>query len=100
MRQCNQLESVVGNAILKAPVQPGTRLRCLQAFVLLSQKVLLHSRLTTMMLKRMPKEAGKWLGWVGRWVGGLVHLCVSAPAGPHPLPACPILCLLANGVCG
>ncbi|KAL4424710.1 hypothetical protein ABPG77_000053 [Micractinium sp. CCAP 211/92] len=37
-----------------------------KAFVLLSQKVLLHSRLTTMMLKRMPKEEGKWLGWVER----------------------------------
>lgn len=32
---------------------------CLQAFVLLSHKVLLHSRVTTLMLSRMPREEGE-----------------------------------------
>jgi hypothetical protein len=35
----------------------------LQALMLLSQKVLLRSRLTAMMLKRMPKEEGKQGVW-------------------------------------
>ena len=43
---------------------PATH-RTLQALMLLSQKVLLRSRLTAMMLKRMPKEEGTCTACVG-----------------------------------
>ena len=35
---------------------------CLQAFLLLSRKVLLHQRLTTLLLRCWPSDAGTWVG--------------------------------------